>query len=268
MVHSILLDSIAPNAISISWKNLPAPAGVFTSRNIIGFTRRKSRECCVVFLILIYVSYFHNSYSQKMTEKTYSYLALGDSYTIGESVPANQNFPSQMIELIRKDGYSFNNATIVAKTGWTTDELEDGISNAELDKHYDFVSLLIGVNNQYRGKSLEEYAIEFDELLKKAIGFSGNKANHVIVLSIPDWGVTPYATGRNRQKIASEIDAFNQVNKAIADRYKVTYIDITTFTREAATDPSLLTGDELHPSGKDYKRWAQKLNAVIQQQLK
>ena len=237
-----------------------APAGVSTSR--------KNHVLRRVFLILLCVSYFHFSYCQKMSEKTYSYLALGDSYTIGESVPGNENFPSQVIDLIRKEGYSFSNAIIVAKTGWTTDELEDEISKAELDKHYDFVSLLIGVNNQYRGRSLEEYANEFDELLKKAIGFVGNKANHVIVLSIPDWGVTPYAAGRNKQKIASEIDAFNQVNKAIADRYKVNYIDITPETREAATVQSLLTGDQLHPSGKDYKRWAQKLVAIIQQQLK
>ena len=222
----------------------------------------------VVFSILICLSYFHSSYSQTMSDKTYSYLALGDSYTIGESVPGNQNFPSQVIGLVRQQGYSFSDAMIVAKTGWTTYELEEGISKAELNTSYDFVSLLIGVNNQYRGKSLEEYANEFDELLKKAIGFAGNKANHVIVLSIPDWGVTPYAAERNRQKIASEIDAFNQVNKAIADRYKVNYVDITPETREAATDLSLLTEDELHPSGKDYKRWAQKLVAIIQQQLK
>ena len=237
-----------------------APPGVFTSR--------KNSILRMVFLISVCVSYFHFSYSQKMSAKTYTYLALGDSYTIGESVPGNRNFPSQVIGLVRQHGYSFSDATIVAKTGWTTDELEDGISKAELNTSYDFVSLLIGVNNQYRGKSLEEYANEFDELLKKAIGFAGNKANHVIVLSIPDWGVTPYAAERNRQKIASEIDAFNQVNKAIADRYKVNYIDITPGTREAATDLSLLTDDELHPSGKDYERWAQKLAVIMQQQLK
>ena len=241
-------------------KNPPTPAGVFTSR--------KNSIWRIVFLILICVSYFHSTYSQKMSEKTYSYLALGDSYTIGESVPANQNFPSQAIGLLRKNGYSFSDAVIVAKTGWTTDELVDGISKAELNKQYDFVSLLIGVNNQYRGKSMEEYANEFDELLKKAIGFAGNNATHVIVLSIPDWGVTPYAKERNRQKIASDIDAFNQVNKSISDRYKVNYIDITPFTREAATDLSLLTEDELHPSGKDYKRWAKELVSIIQQQLK
>ena len=254
--------------IRYALKDSIAPVGVFTSRNITLFPNWKNSIWRVVFLILIYLSYFHNSYSQKMSEKTYSYLALGDSYTIGESVPAQQNFPSQAIELLQKNGYSFSNSTIVAKTGWTTDELEDGISKAELDPPYDFVSLLIGVNNQYRGKSLEEYAKEFDELLKKAIGFAGNKATHVIVLSIPDWGVTPYAAERNRQKIAADIDAFNQVNKAISDRYKVNYIDITEGTREAATDLSLLTDDELHPSGKEYKRWAQKLVAVIQQHLK
>jgi lysophospholipase L1-like esterase len=123
--------------------------------------------------------------------------------------------------------------------------------------------LLIGVNNQYRGRSSEEYAVQFEELLQQAIGYAGGKISRVIVLSIPDWGVTPFAEGRDRNKIASEIDEFNAINKKIAEKYKVRYIDITPLTREASSDLTLLTDDKLHPSGKDYRRWAEKVVAFI-----
>jgi lysophospholipase L1-like esterase len=115
---------------------------------------------------------------------------------------------------------------------------------------------LIGVNNQYRGRSADEYAVQFEQLLQQAIGYAGGKNQHVIVLSIPDWGVTPFAADRVRIKIAEEIDLFNSINKKIAAQYQVHYIDITPFTREAAHDLSLVAEDGLHPSGKDYKRWA------------
>lgn len=124
---------------------------------------------------------------------------------------------------------------------------------------FDFVTLLIGVNNQYRGRSVENYKPQFEELLRKAIRFAGNKADHVVVLSIPDWGVTPFANGRDKAQIATEIDAYNAANKQIAQQYQVHYIDITPWTREAANDNSLLAADGLHPSGKEYKRWAEKI---------
>lgn len=191
------------------------------------------------------------------TNKTY--LALGDSYTIGEGVAEAENFPHQAVQLLNQAGYTFNKPQIIAKTGWTTDELVNGIQAASPLEHYDIVSLLVGVNNQYRGRSSAEYAGEFEGLLQKAIAFAGNDSYHVFVLSIPDWGVTPYADGRDREKIAHEIDEYNTINKQIAGQYKVHYIDITPGTREAATDHSLLTTDNLHPSGKDYGRWAEKL---------
>lgn len=196
--------------------------------------------------------------------KTYSYLALGDSYTIGESVPIHESFPYQTVQLLRKAGYALYAAEIVAKTGYTTDELQAGITNSQLLPRYDMVSLLIGVNNQYRGRNLQEYTQQFEALLQQAIGFAGNQVQHVFVLSIPDWGVTPFASERNSAAIAQEIDAFNEVNKAYAQKYSVNYIDITPGTREAAGDPSLLAADQLHPSGKDYGRWAAKLAAAIQ----
>lgn len=203
--------------------------------------------------------------------KKYSYLALGDSYTIGQSVAAQDNFPNQAVAMIKNDTVEFQPAGIIAKTGWTTDELETGIIAANtaesLRPSYDFVSLLIGVNNQYRGRSVDSYKPEFEELLRKAIHFAGDKANHVVVLSIPDWGVTPFANGRDRAQIAKEIDAYNAANKQITLQYNVHYIDITSWTREAAADPALLAPDGLHPSGKEYKRWAEKIAEFFRSNL-
>ena len=191
-----------------------------------------------------------------MQSKPLTYLALGDSYSIGESVPEHKNFPYQVVDLLRKEKIAMNDPDIIAKTGWTTDELQEQLSRTRLAVPFDFVTLLIGVNNQYRGRSEKEYAQQFEELLQQAIGYAGDKANHVIVLSIPDWGVTPFAKDRDRIKIAKEIDAFNAINEKIAKRYNVHYINITPFTREAATDNTLVAEDGLHPSAKDYARWA------------
>lgn len=203
--------------------------------------------------------------------KKYHYLALGDSYTIGEMVAPPDNFPGQVYDMMKNDTVDFQPARIIAKTGWTTDELETGIiaaNNAEpLRSSYDFVSLLIGVNNQYRGRSVESYKPEFEELLKKAIRYADNRADRVVVLSIPDWGVTPFANGRDRAQIAREIDAYNAANKLVAEQYNVHYINITPWTREAAADNSLLASDGLHPSGKEYKRWATAISAFFKSKL-
>jgi lysophospholipase L1-like esterase len=220
-------------------------------------------------LILIF-SCAKDKYPLPMNEQTktfYSYLALGDSYTIGESVPFNDNFPNQATQLLKNSGYDFKPTEIVAKTGWTTDELQNNINNHSFTPPYNIVTLLIGVNNQYRGRPVETYKPEFENLLKQAIQFAGNKADHVIVLSIPDWGVTPFAAGRDRDQIAREIDAYNAANKAISEQYKVHYIDITPWTREAANDLSLLASDGLHPSAKEYKRWAEKILSIAKQKL-
>lgn len=191
----------------------------------------------------------------------YHYLALGDSYTIGESVPGADNFPNRVAAQLQLTAPGFLQPRIIAKTGWTTDELEREIvaanSTEPLRSSYDFVTLLIGVNNQYRGRTVDNYKPEFEQLLARAIGYTGGKADRVVVLSIPDWGVTPFANGRDRAQIAREIDAYNAANKEIAQLYKVKYIDITPWTREAATNLSLLASDGLHPSGKEYKRWAE-----------
>lgn len=195
------------------------------------------------------------------------YLALGDSYTIGEMVSGAENFPNQVAAQLQKTAPAFQQPRIIAKTGWTTDELAAGITAAQaadpLRSSYDFVTLLIGVNNQYRGRSADSYRPEFEQLLNQAIAFAGGRAERVVVLSIPDWGITPFANGRDRAQIGREIDAYNAVNKAVALQYRVNYINITPWTREAATDPSLLASDGLHPSGKEYQRWAEKVSAYF-----
>lgn len=199
---------------------------------------------------------------QHSLHEQYHYLALGDSYTIGEKVKSSENFPNQVFAEL-KDKINIETPRIIATTGWTTDELEAGIAEANkketLLPTYDFVTLLIGVNNQYRGRDIENYKTEFEKLLKKAIQFAGNKNERVIVLSIPDWGITPFAEGRDREKISEEIDMYNRVNQKIADQYNIYYINITPWTREASDDLSLLTEDGLHPSGKEYHRWAKKI---------
>lgn len=198
-----------------------------------------------------------------MTKHIFSLLALGDSYTIGEGVPVFENFPYQTVQLLRKKGFHFHAPELVAKTGWTTFELAEHILHTSLNEHYDFVTLLIGVNNQYRNLESSEYKTDFEFLLKKAIHYAEEKPDHVFVLSIPDWGVTPFAKEKNRQKIATEIDEYNMLNKQIAQQYKVHYLDITTPLRSVADDDNFIAADGLHPSGKAYAQWAEMLARMI-----
>ncbi len=193
----------------------------------------------------------------------YKYLALGDSYTIGEQVPPEENFPNHTIELLTKKGLQFELPKIIATTGWTTDELDAAINAANISKEYDIVSLLIGVNNQYRDRPVQHFEIEFEHLLQRAIQFASNKPDHVFVLSIPDWGVTPFAEGRDRKKIAEEIDAYNHVCETSAKQFLTNFINITVSLREDANKPGFLATDGLHPSGKEYKKWADKLAGAI-----
>ena len=193
----------------------------------------------------------------------YSYLALGDSYTIGEQVSFADNFPNQTVQILRKSGLAFYAAEIIAKTGWTTDELSNAIEHTITLEDYDIVSLLIGVNNQYRGRSATEFKIEFEHLLQKAIQFSGNRPYRVVVLSIPDWGVTPFADGRDRKQVAKEIDMYNDVCKKSVAAFKANFINITTSQREDGSKTEFLASDGLHPSGKEYKKWAAELADAI-----
>lgn len=211
-----------------------------------------------LFLIILL-----NMQSPLFAQKKMNYLALGDSYTIGESVPIYENFPYQTVHLLRKNGWTIHAPEIVAKTGWTTDELLKGMEQTPLLQEYDFVSLLIGVNNQYRGRPVETFSIEFEQLLLKAIALAGGKKEHVFVISIPDWGATPFAEGRDRNKIAKEIDAFNLAKKSITIKNGVQFLEITEGSRAALNDNDLVAKDKLHPSGKEYAKWSSLLARSI-----
>ncbi|HRQ38985.1 MAG TPA: SGNH/GDSL hydrolase family protein [Chloroflexota bacterium] len=193
------------------------------------------------------------------------FLALGDSYTIGESVAESERWPVQLAAQLQEKGIRMAAPEIIAKTGWTTDELAAGIQAAPPQGPYDLVSLLIGVNNQYRGRSQEEYQTQFADLLQQAISFAGGDPARVIVLSIPDWGVTPFAARLDAAVIAAEIDAFNAINRAEAEKVGAYYIDITAVSRQAITDPTLIAGDGLHPSGKMYTAWVELALPVVLQ---
>jgi len=199
-----------------------------------------------------------------MTDPTaYNYLALGDSYTIGESVPQDQSFPYQLTGLLAQSSVHVNAPTIIATTGWTTDNLINAISASSIhNKTYDFVTLLIGVNDQYQGLTQTNYRTKFVQVLQTAIRFAKGDTSRVFVLSIPDWGVTPFANGQ-ANSISPQIDQFNTINKEESQKAGVQYLDITPISRQAVTDPSLIAGDGLHPTGKMYGLWVTRLAPMI-----
>ncbi len=184
------------------------------------------------------------------------YLALGDSYTIGEGVPESARWPAQLAQALRADGIPMSDPTIIAQTGWTTDELDAAIDQAHPLAEYDLVSLLIGVNNQYRGRSLDDYRVQFCALLERAIGLAQSQRERVLVLSIPDWGVTTFARGRDGAAIASAIDLFNATARQACTQRGVAFVDITTASRQRGGETDMLVADGLHPSAAMYARWA------------
>lgn len=205
------------------------------------------------------------NYSNKKVEPL-KYLALGDSYTIGEGVDKREGFPYQLVDELQNDSVEFLPPTIIARTGWTTKELQRGIEKSHIsDIKYDLVTLLIGVNNQYRGEKINNYRLEFSELLDLSIKFAGNNPAKVIIISIPDWGVTPFATKGNHplERIKEEIDQFNQVNQHLGREKKVQYLEITQDYRRMGGLPRSLVADQLHPSGEIYKCWAKGLKGLI-----
>jgi lysophospholipase L1-like esterase len=199
-----------------------------------------------------------------------TYLALGDSYTIGETVTLQETFSYQLSASLKVSGLNVGVPRIIAKTGWTTAELQAEIDKQDIPKTYDLVTLLIGVNNQYRGYSQSEYRTEFKKLLQLSIGYAKGDKNHVVVVSIPDWGVTPFGkgSGKDIKKIAVEIDQFNAINKAEAEAAQVKYTDVTALSRTANTDLSLIASDGLHYSGKMYGQWAAAIYPVTVAALK
>lgn len=184
------------------------------------------------------------------------YLALGDSYTIGESVTEAERWPNQLADTLRKKSRDYGKPTIIATTGWRTDNLKNAMTIAQLKNDYDMVSLLIGVNNQYQGKSSKEYEAEFEALLIWAIQLAKGKKENVFVVSIPDYGYTPF--GKPKQvAISAAIDLFNEINARITYKLGVKYFNITEISRDGLNDPTLVAGDGLHPSGKMYSYWVE-----------
>lgn len=188
------------------------------------------------------------------------YLALGDSYTIGEGVEPAGRWPMQLAAALRDIGVPVDDPTIIATTGWTTDELEAGIDADAPQGPFELVSLLIGVNDQYRGRSVDEYRPRFTALLQRALAFAGDRAPRVLVLSIPDWGVTPYAmaSGRDRVQIGQELDAYNAAAAAICAEHDVAFVDITDLSRQLGGESVMLAEDGLHPSAAMYTLWHQR----------
>lgn len=189
---------------------------------------------------------------------TLRYLALGDSYTIGHGVPETDRFPVQLAEALRAKGLAVADPRILATTGWTTQNLKNAMKNANLDSNYNLVSLLIGVNNQYQGKSISEYYTDFKDLLDSAVVHANGDPEQVIVLSIPDYAYTPFGQARpDPSKISSEIDSFNAVAKSITESRGIKYFDITPISRLGLEQPELVAPDKLHPSGEQYRRWVE-----------
>lgn len=198
-----------------------------------------------------------------------SYLALGDSYTVGESVATSSSFPTQLEKSLEDDLNTTIQTKIVAKTGWRTDNLLGAIDTADLNNEtFDFITLLIGVNNQYQGLPFSKYEEEFPQLLAVSLKLADNDSNRVVVVSIPDWGFTPFGQNRDRQKISTEIDAYNAFAKSNAEASGIRFIEITDITREGLDRPELVADDGLHPSGEAYKLFVDRIAPIISDGLK
>ena len=219
-----------------------------------------------LFLLLCLLSGCNSSTGEKETSEAQdrddhvpiTYLALGDSYTIGESVEAKIRWPVQMVERLRERGVAIENGKIVAQTGWTTGDLLQAMEQELGKEKYDLVSILIGVNNQYQGRSIEEYEEELNQIFTRAINFSAHGKTGVFVVSIPDYGVTPFGAS-NEEEISQEIEEFNTVFKKVADEYELDFYNITPISKRAKNEPELIAGDGLHPSGEMYRLWVEEI---------
>ncbi|MCF8364557.1 MAG: SGNH/GDSL hydrolase family protein [Bacteroidales bacterium] len=220
----------------------------------------------------IAVSNNGTNYNEDPPAENLSYLALGDSYTIGERVEISERFPVQLAERLQLMAYDLRDAEIMARTGWSTGQLLQAVADENPQGPYSLVSLLIGVNDQYRGLDISEYRQEFRQMLQKAIRLAGNNPKNVIVLSIPDYSVTPFASGADTARIARDIDTFNAANYDETKYLSANYFDITGISRKAKFNPELIAIDGLHPSGKMYSEWVDlilpKANEILQSQTK
>ena len=234
---------------------------------------KKNFFTIILSLSLIFLNFMcSNTIMGKQQTQPYNstakaFLALGDSYTIGESVSTQERFAAQTVLFLKKSGIKINEPEYIATTGWTTIDLMNAIALKKPSSNYDIVTLLIGVNDQYQGMDANGYKMRFTQLLKKAVELAKGNAKNVFVLSIPDYSVTPFAQNSDTEKISNEIDAFNAINKTVTEAFNITYIDITASTREAKNDMSLIAADGLHPSVKEYTKWALLLATEIKKRL-
>jgi len=210
-----------------------------------------SRMWDMRLLIFLFAIPFLATSQQKAQQK---FLALGDSYTIGESVSSRERWPSQLVDSLQKRNIYFQQPRIIATTGWRTEDLDRAVHNENLSHDYDLVSLLIGVNDFYQGVSVDEYKPRFEKLLREAIALAGGRASHVFVVSIPDYAFTPFGESR-RKNISPGIDAFNTANRDIAGVFSVRYVDVTAISRRGLKEPALVADDGLHPSSRMYAEW-------------
>jgi lysophospholipase L1-like esterase len=218
-----------------------------------------------LFLFLIFLTGCNSKIdpSETFDPEPISYLALGDSYTIGTGISEENNYPNQLTDSLTARGYTFDTTAVIATNGWTTTDLKNGIQSINPDTNYDLVSLLIGVNNQYQRLNIELYRTEFTELLEQAIEFAGGDTTAVFVISIPNYGVTPFAQSRDPERIEMEIQSYNEIAKVITTNYNIPYINITPISELAAGDTSWLASDELHPSAKMYSLWVDEMVPTV-----
>ena len=205
--------------------------------------------------------------SSDIHAQTYTYLALGDSYTIGEKVDKSQRWPMQLVDSLQERSIEIEKPKIIAKTGWTTNDLLKAVKEQSPKKNFDLVTLLIGVNNQYQGKPIQQYRREFTKLLNKSIVFAKGNRQRVFVISIPDYGVTPFGQQKDPEKIAEELTQYNKIAREIAEEKGITFINITPISLQAKTDSTLIAEDDLHPSGKMYRQWVKKIIPTIIERL-
>lgn len=208
----------------------------------------------ILLWVLLFTSCIENKDPSQQT-----FLALGDSYTIGTSVHQTESWPYQLVRKLDSEDIRIAPPHIIAERGWTTADLKKAIDQAALDFPYDWVSLLIGVNNQYDGVSIATFKAEFEQLLSQAILFAGSNKERVLVISIPDWGKTPFAKDRDQEQIAVEIDNYNQVIYEYCAREEVAFIDITPLSRTVEAHPAYIAKDELHPSALQYQAWVEEI---------
>lgn len=193
------------------------------------------------------------------------FLALGDSYTIGEGVSEGERWPNQLVARLLDDGLAITDLRVIGRTAWTADELADAIDAENPQGPFDLVTLMVGVNDQYRSRPVDAFAPEYAKLLDRARAFAAGRAWRTIAISIPDWGATPYAAGRDRDLIAREIEAYNARSRDLAARAGVHWVDVTPASRAVLDDPSLVTADGLHPAGRMYTRWAELIAPVARE---